>query len=75
VRLVVCGSSGASGEFEEKTYATSANAHGALIGLSADVQVGQTLFLMEPRMQKKLESRVVRVRGYFGIRAQLAARP
>ena len=72
MRLVVHGSSGESGEFEEKTYATSVNAHGALIGLSADVEVGQRLLLMDPRLQKKLESRVVRVRSDDGSRAQVA---
>jgi hypothetical protein len=71
MRLVVIGNRGDHEEFEEKTYAISANAHGALIGLSADVHVGQTLFLMEPRTRRRLESRVVHVHVPDGGRAQV----
>jgi hypothetical protein len=71
VRLLVRGGSGESGAFEEKTYAISTSAHGALIGLSANVEVGQTLFLTEPRSQNQLEGRVVRVSVPDGGRAEV----
>lgn len=71
MRLVVRGNPGEQGEFEEKTYALSTSAHGALIGLSANVQIGQTLVLMEPRTQKELESRVVHIHAPDGARAQV----
>lgn len=71
VRLLVRGDSGDSGAFEEKTYAISTSSHGALIGLSASVEVGQTLVLMEPRSQKEMESRVVRINMPAGGRAEV----
>ena len=71
LRLVVRGNPGERGEFEEKTYALSTSEHGALIGLSADVQVGQTLFLIDPRTQRELQSRVVHVRVPDAGRAQV----
>lgn len=71
VRLLVRGASGEDGSFEEKTYAISTSAHGALIGLSANVEVGERLFLTDPRSQKELESKVVRISAPDGGRVHV----
>jgi hypothetical protein len=71
VRLIVRGDSTERGAFEEKTFAISTSAHGALIGMSTNVEVGQTLFLVDPRSQSKLEGRVVRIIVPDGRRAQV----
>jgi hypothetical protein len=60
VRLIVRGESGEKAAFEEKTFATSLSSHGALLILSAAVEPGQTLFLLNPRNQTEIEGRVVR---------------
>jgi PilZ domain-containing protein len=70
VRLLVRGTA-ENGAFEEKTYTISTSAHGALIGLSTNVEVGQTLFLTEPRSQNQLESKVVRISVPDGGRAEV----
>ena len=70
MRVLVRGTA-ENGAFEEKTYTISTSAHGALIGLSANVEVGQTLFLTEPRTQNQLEGRVVRVSVPDGGRTQV----
>jgi hypothetical protein len=71
VRLIVRGESAETGAFEEKTFAISTSAHGALVGMSTNVEVGQTLFLVDPRSQNKLECRVVRISVPDGRRAQV----
>ena len=60
VGLVVRGESQEKGVFQEETITLSVSAHGALMVLAANVPVGQTLFLKNPRTQKELEGRVVR---------------
>jgi hypothetical protein len=47
--------------FEEEVLATSLSEQGAQIGLSANVRIGQMLILKNPRTQKELVSRVVRL--------------
>ncbi len=59
--LVVRGESVDKESFQEKTFAVSVNAHGGLIALASKVQIGQTLFLKNPRTQDELEGRVIRV--------------
>jgi len=71
VRLLVRGGTAEKGLFEERTYAVSTSAHGALIGLSANVEVGEELFLTEPRSQKELKSKVVRIHVPDGGRAEV----
>lgn len=46
--------------FEEEVLATSLSEQGAQISLSANVRLGQTLILRNPRNQKELVSHVVR---------------
>jgi hypothetical protein len=60
VRLIVRGKSVGSGAFEEKTYATSISDYGALMILSSSVDLGQTLFLRNPRTQNEIQGQVVR---------------
>lgn len=60
VGLVVRGESAEKGLFQEETITLSVSDHGALLVLSANLPVGQTLFLKNPRTQKELEGRVVR---------------
>jgi hypothetical protein len=71
VRMLVRGCGTDAGGFEEKTYAISTSAHGALIGLSASVEVGQRLLLTEPRTQKEMEGRVVHINVPEGGRAEV----
>jgi hypothetical protein len=59
--LFVRGESADNEVFQEKTFAVSVNAHGALIALASKVQLGQTLFLKNPHTQDELEGRVVRL--------------
>jgi len=47
--------------FEEEVLATSLSAQGALIGISANVEVGQTLILKNPQNQAELVGHVVRL--------------
>jgi hypothetical protein len=61
VMLLVRGESTEKGVFEEEVLATSLSAQGALIGLSANVEVGQTLILKNPRNQAELVGHVVRL--------------
>ena len=71
MRLLVRGGSDETEVFEERTYAVSTSAHGALIGLSANVEVGETLFLTDPRSQKELTGKVVRITVPDSGRAQV----
>jgi hypothetical protein len=61
VTLFVRGESTEKGVFEEEVLATSLSAQGALIGLWANVEVGQTLILKNPRNQAELVGHVVRL--------------
>jgi hypothetical protein len=47
--------------FQEKASATSVSDHGALVTLSGDVQIGQTLYLKNPRNQIEVKGRIVRI--------------
>ena len=60
VRIIVRGESAGEGGFEEKTFARSVSAHGALLLLARSVRIGETLFVKDPRTQKEVEGRVVR---------------
>ena len=76
VRLIVRGESAEKVAFEEKTYATSVSAHGALMILSAMVAQGQRLLLKNPRTQNEIEGQVVRFgppyRGYAQVGVEFA---
>lgn len=61
VILLVRGESKEKAVFEEEVLATSLSAQGALIGLSANVEVGQTLILKNPRNQAELVGHIVRL--------------
>jgi hypothetical protein len=61
VILIVRGETTEKAVFEEEVLATSLSAQGALIGLSANVEVGQTLILRNPRNQAELVSHIVRL--------------
>jgi hypothetical protein len=61
IGLVVRGESVDREFFQEKTFAVSVNAHGGLIALASKIELGQTIFLMNPLTQKEVEGRVVRV--------------
>jgi hypothetical protein len=47
--------------FEEEVLATSLSAQGALIGLSANVEVGQALILKNPRTKNEVVGHIVRL--------------
>lgn len=61
VILLVRGESTEKAVFEEEVLATSLSAQGALIGLSANVEVGQTLILKNPQNQAQLVGHIVRL--------------
>lgn len=61
VPLLVRGESTKQGVFEEEVLATSLSAQGALIGLLAEVEVGQVLILKNPVNQQELVGYVVRL--------------
>jgi hypothetical protein len=61
VVLLVRGESTEKVVFEEEVLATSLSAQGALIGLSANVELGQTLILKNPRNQAELVGHIVRL--------------
>lgn len=61
VILIARGASTEKAVFEEEVLATSLSAEGTLIGLSANVEVGQTLILKNPRNQAELVGHVVRL--------------
>jgi uncharacterized protein YceH (UPF0502 family) len=71
VHLVVRGESAEKVGFQEKALATSTSAHGALMILSTNVALGQTLFLKNPRTQGEMEARVVRLGPHHRGRAQI----
>jgi hypothetical protein len=71
VRLIVRGESGGNAAFEEKTYATCVSDHGALMILSATVEVGQSLVLKNPRTQDEIQSQVVRFGPLYKGRVQV----
>lgn len=59
VRLIVQGESAGKVAFQEKAYAISVSAHGALVVLSTMVTPGQTLLLKNARTQSEIEGQVV----------------
>jgi hypothetical protein len=61
VGLVVRAVAGETLLFQEKVSATSVSDHGALVTLSADVQIGQTLYLKNPQNQIEVKGRIVRI--------------
>jgi uncharacterized protein YceH (UPF0502 family) len=71
VHLVVRGGSAEKAGFQEKALAISTSAHGALVILSTNVALGQTLFLKNPRTQGEMEARVVRLKPHQRGRAQV----
>jgi hypothetical protein len=71
VILLVRGESVEKGAFGEEALASSLSAHGALIGLSAPVQMGQTLILRNLQTQSELAGRVVRLETSRGGGAQV----
>ena len=60
VDLVAWGESVEKVAFKEETRAVSVSAHGALVLLSSNVALGQSLFLISPRTKSEIEGRVVR---------------
>jgi hypothetical protein len=58
VTLVVCGQSPEKQHFQEETSTLSINAHGALVALSTEVTLGQTLLLLNPQTWNKRAGRV-----------------
>jgi hypothetical protein len=76
VHLVVLGESAEKVAFQEKAIATSVNAYGALMFLTAKVELGQTLSLKNPRTQDQIQVRVVRFgphrRGRVQVGVELA---
>jgi hypothetical protein len=46
--------------FQKATFTTSVSAHGALVVLPTKVELGQTIFLKNPRTQEEMESRAAR---------------
>jgi hypothetical protein len=61
VILLARGESTATVAFEEEVLATSLSEQGALIGLSANVEVGQILILKNPQTRDELVGHVVRL--------------
>lgn len=61
VTLMVCGQSTGKGPFREETVTLSINSHGALLGLAANVALGQKLLLMNPQTWNEIEVRVSRL--------------
>ena len=61
VVLIVQGESTEKAVFEEEVLATSLSEQGVLIGLKANVEVGQALILKNPRNHAELVGHVVRV--------------
>lgn len=59
VPVVVCGESPVSRPFREESLTVTFNAHGALLILYAQVELGQKLLLMNPTTWDDQEARVV----------------
>lgn len=72
VTLWVCGYSTGKGSFKEETDTLSINSHGALLTLSANVVLGQTLLLMNLQTWDEVEARVSRFAALDGQRTQVA---
>jgi PilZ domain len=71
VVLVVRGQSAGRKSFQETTFTTSVSAHGALIVLSTKVELGQTIYLKNPKTQKEMECRVTRFGPLYGKQVQV----
>jgi hypothetical protein len=71
VVLVVRGQSADRKLFQEATFTTSVSAHGALVVLSTKVELGQTIFLKNPKTEKEMEGRVTRFGPLCGNQAQV----
>jgi len=71
VVLVVRGQSAGRKSFQETTFTTSVSAHGALIVLSTKVELGQTIYLKNPKNQKEMECRVTRFGPLYGKQVQV----
>jgi hypothetical protein len=71
VVLVVRGQSAGRKSFQETTFTTSVSAHGALIVLSTKVELGQTIYLKNPKTQKEMEGRVTRFGPLYGKQVQV----
>jgi hypothetical protein len=71
VVLVVRGQTATRKLFQEATFATSVSAFGALVVLSAKVDLGQTIYLKNPKTQKEMECRVTRFGPLYGTQAQV----
>jgi hypothetical protein len=66
VGLVVRGESLEKEAFQEETFTISVSAHGALVLLSANVRLGQTLFLKNSKTLNEVEGRVTRCDLRYG---------
>jgi hypothetical protein len=71
VVLAVRGQSAEWKSFREDTFTTSVSAHGALVVLSTKVELGQTIYLKNPKTQKEIEGRVTRFGPRYGNQAQV----
>ena len=61
VAVRVCGRTRNKNAFHEETHTLSVNAHGALVILTARVELGQTILLVNKATQEEQECRVVHV--------------
>jgi hypothetical protein len=57
--------------FQKATFTTSVSAHGALVVLSTKVELGQTIFLKNPRTQEEMEGRAARFGPLYSNLAQV----
>jgi hypothetical protein len=71
VVLVVRGESVERKAFQEETFTTSVSAHGALVVLSTKVELGQTIYLMNPKTHKEVEGRISRFGPLYGNQTQV----
>lgn len=72
VTFVVFGECTEKQLFQEEAFTLSINAHGTLIALTAQVALGQRLFLINPKTWNKREGRVVRLGALQGEWTQVA---
>ena len=52
--------------FREGTFTVSVSQHGALVLMQAKVEVGQTVYLVNPETGKEVESHIVRIGSPHG---------
>ena len=64
--VVVCGESPEREPFREEALAVTFNAHGALLILRAEVELGQKLLLMNPTTWDEQEARVAYFTASYG---------